>query len=197
MLSSKPKSILDTMASQTRSNLTIPDDPVIPLPCKSKKTKPKPASVSVIVETISTEGTNASALASNDAITMVGNSGEMFPASLEVAQVDITGDRAAVAFTSAHRTSNPIANADDNATDDAPVDMKPSPFDPTKDHDDDDDDDGDDPISNKQAFLDCSFLFESSLSCPGLADELNGSYDLSFRSDKLFTNPSVLTAGPT
>ena len=90
MLSPKPKSLLDTMATQTRSNLSIPDPPVISLPGRSTKTTSKPASVSVPVETISSEGTDASATASIEALALVGDSGETVPASLEVAQVDIT-----------------------------------------------------------------------------------------------------------
>ena len=208
MLSPKPKSILDTMASQLRSKLSIPDDPVIALPGKSKKTKPKPdpatasASVSFIVETISTEDTVESAPISNDAITLVGDSGETVPASRKVAQVDITREYAVVTSESVPHTFNPVANNNDD-TKDAPVDMKLSPFDTNKNYDDDADDDNnhddddDDTISGKQASLNCSFLFESSTSSPGLADKLNGSYDLSFRSNKLFTNPGVLTASPT
>ena len=54
-----PKPIFDPMASQTRSQLSIPDDPITALPAKTKKTKKKPApatatSDSVLVETIST-----------------------------------------------------------------------------------------------------------------------------------------------
>ena len=160
MHSPKPKSILDTMASQKRSKLSIPNDPVIPLPGKSKKTKSKPAttstSVSVIVKTISTEDTIKFAPVSTEAITLVGDSSETVPDSRKVAQVDITRDRAAVASASTHCTFNPVANKD-NDTKDAPVNMKPSPFDPNKDHDDadaadvdvddDDDDDDDDTIS--------------------------------------------------
>ena len=88
MLSPTPKfpksqSLLDTMATQTRSNLSIPDPPVISLPGKSWKTTTKPAPGSVPVETVSSKG-------SIDALALVCDSGEMVPASLEVAQVDIT-----------------------------------------------------------------------------------------------------------
>ena len=75
------------MATQTRPNLSIPDPPVISLPGKSRKTTPKPAPTttpgSVPVTTVSSEG-------SIDALALVSDSGEMVPASLEVAQVDIT-----------------------------------------------------------------------------------------------------------
>ena len=207
MLSPKPKSILDTMANQTRSKVTIPADPVIQLPGKSKKTKSKPAikpaSVSVIVETLPTKDTIESTSVSTDAITLV-DSGETVPASLEVAQVDVTTASPTVPSASAPRTSTP--SPDDNDNKDAPVDMKPSPFDRNKDSDDaaadddaadDDDPDDDAPISVKQTSLNCSFLFESSITSPGMADELNGSYDLSFRSDELFHHPGVLTPCPT
>ena len=84
---SKSKSLLNTMATQTRSNLSIPDPPVISLPGKSQKTTPKPAPTtapgSVPVETVLSEG-------SFDALALVRDSGETVPASLEVAQVDIT-----------------------------------------------------------------------------------------------------------
>ena len=140
-----------------------------------------PASVPVLVETIAFDGTDASI----DALALVGNSGETVPASLEVAQVDITG----------------VTNNDDAP--DASFDLKPAP---NKNHDDaddvddddvDDDDDADVTISGKQASFNCSFLFQSSTSNPSLADELNGSYDLSFNSAKLFTNQGILTTNPT
>ena len=74
----KPKTILDPMASQTRSKLSIPDDPITALPAKSKKTKTKPvpatapASVPVIVETISTgDDTIEPAPVSTNVITLV------------------------------------------------------------------------------------------------------------------------------
>ena len=92
MLSPTPKfpksqSLLDTMTTQTRSNLSIPDPPVISLPGKSWKRTPKPAPTttpgSVPVTTDSSEG-------SIDALALDSDSGETVPASLEVAQVDIT-----------------------------------------------------------------------------------------------------------
>ena len=213
MLSPKPKSLLDTMATQTRSNLSIPDSPIISLPGRSKKTKlkpaPKPASVPVLVETISPEGTNASAPASIDALALVGDSDETVPVSLEVAQVDITVDTDDDTKSSADNkdTKFSFASMHDprptTSSTTASFDMKSAP---NKDHDDndddddvdDDDDDADDAITpGKQASFNCSFLFESSTSNLGLADELNGSYDLSFSSTKLFTNRGILTTSPT
>ena len=48
---SPPKSILDPMASQTRSKLSIPDDAVTTLPGKGTK-KPSDLSLSIITETL-------------------------------------------------------------------------------------------------------------------------------------------------
>ena len=206
----KPKPIIDPMASQTCSQLFIPDDPITALPPKSKKTKKKPApatvtSDSVPVETLSTGDTP----------------GETVPAPWEMS-VDITGGaskdsavieddnkedsphkKPALLFTS-RTLKGSVDNANDNKNDpddndSADNDMenngKKNDFVPNK--DDNEDDVDDDPISNKQASLDYSFLFKSSTSCSGLADGLNESYDLSFRSDELFTNRGVLTNKPT
>ena len=214
MISPKPQSLIDTMATQTRSNLSIPDPPVTSLPGRSTKTtsKPatKPASVPVLVETVSSEGTAASATASIDALDLVGDSGETVPASLEVAQVDITEVTNADTKNSVNNQNTKFSFASlfdscpNTSSSAAPFDMKPAP---NKDHDndddddvdDDDDDDNDDDVttSGKQASFNCSFLFQPSTSNPSLADELNGSYDLSFSSTKLYTHHGILTAGPT
>ena len=146
---SKSKSLLDTMATQTRSNLSIPDPPVISLPGRSKKTTPKPAlttaPVSVPVETVSSEG-------STDALALVGDSGEKVPASLKVAQIDITKvtdndpkssvDNKDTKFSFA----SSFASRPTTSSSAAPFGMKPAPNNDDDDDDDDvdDDDDGDD-----------------------------------------------------
>ena len=193
MLSPKPKSILDTMASQKRSNLSIPDDPVIPLPGKSKKNKPKPdpatkpAYVSVLVETIPT-GDNtkpsASASASNDTITLFNVPDETVPAPRGVAQVDITGG------TTTNSTDSDNDDKNDNKND--PDDWQPSNYDSTNDNDKKNDKKKNDksspttpPSSTDLSTHFCMFVFDTDHTCPLLAQRLNDGYDLLFDIDDI------------
>ena len=79
----KSTSLIDTVADSTRSNLSIPDPPVTSLTGKPRQTTPKTAPGSVPVKTVSS-------VDSTDSLALVRNSDGTVPASLEVAQVDIT-----------------------------------------------------------------------------------------------------------
>ena len=95
----KPKPIIDPMASQTRSQLSIPDDPITALPAKTIKTKKKPAPATATSDLVLVE-----IIASGDA------PGETVPAPLGVAQVDITE----------RTTKDSAGNENDDKDDSAP-----------------------------------------------------------------------------
>ena len=191
----QPKTVFDPMASQTRYKLSIPDEPITALPSKTITTKMKP------VETLSTvdapSETVPALLGVSEDIT--GSATKMSADTEDDNKDDSARKKPASMFTS--RDDNKNAPDDNDPADD--TDKKnnenKNASGPYKDDDNDAaaaaaDDDDVDPISNKQASLECSFLFESSTSNPGLADELNGSYDLLFRSYKLFHQPGVFFA---
>ena len=139
----KLKPILDQMASQIRSQLSLPDDPITALPAKTTKPTKKPSKKpdpvtaialaidsvprpsSVLVETVPAgDETKSSASVSTGTTTLFENPGAMVPAPRGVAQVDITGGRATFALAYAIRPNKDSAKNEIEEKN-APTDKKP------------------------------------------------------------------------
>ena len=195
ILSSSSQVATDPMTN-TRSNLVIPNLPVIPLPGRiAKKTsaslptviEESPPSDTTVAATKASAASNAKASATtpddDDKIPATEN-GDGKDTDDDDDATDDDDDPADVNDDKPPKSapaSTKNINDDDFDDDDTP--QKPAPTATKNDGDDDD-------------AIDCSFIFESNTTCPELADELNGSYDLTFHSDKLYHH-GVLTTSPT
>jgi len=185
--------------ANTRSALVIPDLPVTALP--GRLPKKSSASLPTVTEEspsfVTTVAATPASATSNVKVSATDN------VKVSAAGSDNDDEHNVNAKIPATGLGNGKDNDDDDDDDVADDTTPKSVPDPTKSDDtvgDDDDDDttkdGGDEDGDDVATFDCSFIFESNNTCPELADELNGSYDLTFRSDQLFHH-NALTTTPT
>ena len=201
------KLILDPMASQTRSQVTLPDTPITVLSGNSQKKHPKttpsalslaiipvppPPSEVLLVETVSAGNPELSVLVSTTTTTTTTTGNDIKPPpSVSTGTTTPSITAPTFASTSATRTTKDSAeNEDDNKND--PDDMNDNKENNRKKT----------PTAapqSKEYFstLFCTFVFDTDPTCPLLAECLNDVYDHSFELAVLFYSNGSLPNDPS